>query len=376
MVRTRRRARRHPLGRDVGRLPRHRRRVHRRHPRPRPRRRVVRRAASARPAPARTHRRATGRCRARTTGGRPRRSWRRTSGSATERSTWGCSKRPDVCRHRRHLGARDRRPSNWPAWPACSRHRSQRAISRAVISAVVPEAHDDAVDSFGRRFGVALSGGGFRASLFHLGVLAAFAEHDLLRPLEVLSCVSGGSIVGTAYYSAVATLLGEKVDADITRDDLVDGDASLHRRDAGDGHDEEHQDAGVLLTLGDRARVVASTVVTDPTGRDAVRALRVPAAPAGRRVRHARWSQDPSPGNEGVPSQGPQLAALGEGADAAHQRHVARHRATVALHRVLPRRAGRRPDRRRLRPRPDRPARTDLAGSRRERRRCRARQRR
>ena len=96
----------------------------------------------------------------------------------------------------------------------------------AVIRAVVPEAHDDAVDSFGRRFGVALSGGGFRASLFHLGVLAAFAEHDLLRPLEVLSCVSGGSIVGTAYYSAVATLLGEKVDADITRDDLV---AVMHR---------------------------------------------------------------------------------------------------------------------------------------------------
>jgi predicted acylesterase/phospholipase RssA len=91
-----------------------------------------------------------------------------------------------------------------------------------VIKAVIPEAHDDAVVGFGHRFGVALSGGGFRASLFHLGVLAALAEHDLLRPMEVLSCVSGGSIVGTAYYSAVATLLETKTDVDITRDDLVE----------------------------------------------------------------------------------------------------------------------------------------------------------
>lgn len=91
-----------------------------------------------------------------------------------------------------------------------------------VIKAVIPEAHDDAAGGFGHRFGVALSGGGFRASLFHLGVLAALAEHDLLRPMEVLSCVSGGSIVGTAYYSAVATLLETEADADITSDDLVE----------------------------------------------------------------------------------------------------------------------------------------------------------
>ncbi|MGH1480061.1 MAG: patatin-like phospholipase family protein [Geminicoccales bacterium] len=52
----------------------------------------------------------------------------------------------------------------------------------------------------GRRIGLSLSGGGFRASLFHIGVLARLAELDLLRQVDVLSCVSGGSIVGALYY--------------------------------------------------------------------------------------------------------------------------------------------------------------------------------
>jgi predicted acylesterase/phospholipase RssA len=60
---------------------------------------------------------------------------------------------------------------------------------------------DTAVRSlFGGKIGIALSGGGFRASLFHIGVLAKLAELDVLRHVEVLSCVSGGSIVGAFYY--------------------------------------------------------------------------------------------------------------------------------------------------------------------------------
>ena len=39
------------------------------------------------------------------------------------------------------------------------------------------------------RVGLALSGGGFRASLYHIGVLAKLAELDVLRHVEVLSCV-------------------------------------------------------------------------------------------------------------------------------------------------------------------------------------------
>ncbi len=57
------------------------------------------------------------------------------------------------------------------------------------------------------KLGLALSGGGFRASLFHIGVLAQLAELDLLKSVSVLSTVSGGSIIGAAYYLKIKELL-------------------------------------------------------------------------------------------------------------------------------------------------------------------------
>jgi NTE family protein len=57
------------------------------------------------------------------------------------------------------------------------------------------------------KLGLALSGGGFRAALFHIGVLARLAEVDLLRQVEVLSTVSGGSIIGAFYYLKLKQLL-------------------------------------------------------------------------------------------------------------------------------------------------------------------------
>lgn len=71
------------------------------------------------------------------------------------------------------------------------------------------------------KVGLSLSGGGFRASLFHVGVLARLAEQDLLRHVEVLSCVSGGSILGAHYYLELKKLLEAKADAEITREDYV-----------------------------------------------------------------------------------------------------------------------------------------------------------
>ncbi|HKQ52678.1 MAG TPA: patatin-like phospholipase family protein, partial [Pyrinomonadaceae bacterium] len=72
------------------------------------------------------------------------------------------------------------------------------------------------------KIGLGLSGGGFRASLFHLGVFARLAELDVLRHVEVLSCVSGGSIVGAHYYLEVRNLLQSKPDAEITREDYIE----------------------------------------------------------------------------------------------------------------------------------------------------------
>lgn len=67
------------------------------------------------------------------------------------------------------------------------------------------------IDGQSRRLGLALSGGGFRAAAFHLGVFRKLQELQLLDKLDVLSCVSGGSIAG-AYLASrwgSATVLEE-----------------------------------------------------------------------------------------------------------------------------------------------------------------------
>ena len=64
-----------------------------------------------------------------------------------------------------------------------------------------------------QKTGLALSGGGLRASLFHIGVLGRLAELDLLRHVDVISTVSGGSIIGAYYYLKVKELLeGRRAD--------------------------------------------------------------------------------------------------------------------------------------------------------------------
>ncbi len=47
-----------------------------------------------------------------------------------------------------------------------------------------------------KRIGLALSGGGFRAAAFHLGVMHKLKELGLLEAVDLLTCVSGGSIAG------------------------------------------------------------------------------------------------------------------------------------------------------------------------------------
>ena len=47
-----------------------------------------------------------------------------------------------------------------------------------------------------RRIGLALSGGGFRAAAFHLGVMRRLAALGILEHVDLFTCVSGGSIAG------------------------------------------------------------------------------------------------------------------------------------------------------------------------------------
>jgi predicted acylesterase/phospholipase RssA len=72
------------------------------------------------------------------------------------------------------------------------------------------------------KLGLALSGGGHRAAFFHIGVLAKLAELGLLRRVEVISTVSGGSIIGALYYLHIKNLLEDKPDDAITEADYIE----------------------------------------------------------------------------------------------------------------------------------------------------------
>ncbi len=52
------------------------------------------------------------------------------------------------------------------------------------------------IDGASKRIGLTLSGGGFRAAAFHLGVFRALKQRNLLDKIDLISCVSGGSIAG------------------------------------------------------------------------------------------------------------------------------------------------------------------------------------
>lgn len=52
----------------------------------------------------------------------------------------------------------------------------------------------------GKRIGLALSGGGYRAAAYHIGALRALHKLSVLNKVDVISSVSGGSIIA-AYYS-------------------------------------------------------------------------------------------------------------------------------------------------------------------------------
>jgi NTE family protein len=63
--------------------------------------------------------------------------------------------------------------------------------------------------------GLALSGGGFRATAFHLGVLIRLRELGLLSRIQLISTVSGGSIAGAFWVTVQAKL------ADTLNDDAA-----------------------------------------------------------------------------------------------------------------------------------------------------------
>jgi predicted acylesterase/phospholipase RssA len=97
----------------------------------------------------------------------------------------------------------------------------ERSAAGLALAKILEKDRQAVRSAFRGKFGLALSGGGFRASLFHIGVLACLAERDALRHVEVLSCVSGGSIIGAHYYLELRHLLQTKTDSKIEPEDYV-----------------------------------------------------------------------------------------------------------------------------------------------------------
>lgn len=98
-------------------------------------------------------------------------------------------------------------------------HTSPGSASDGVlVNTGSPGATESAVKATGKaeaakpntKLGLALSGGGFRASIFHIGVLKRLAELDLLREVSVISTVSGGSITGGHYLLHLKDRIEEK----------------------------------------------------------------------------------------------------------------------------------------------------------------------
>lgn len=72
------------------------------------------------------------------------------------------------------------------------------------------------------RIGLALSGGGFRATLFHLGVTRFLFENDLLKRVKLISAVSGGSIFAAHLVLNWERYTGSKEDFEAAAREVVD----------------------------------------------------------------------------------------------------------------------------------------------------------
>ena len=142
-------------------------------------------------------------------------------GQAEERLTWARKARGDASWEfeaaARHLATLLRIRPAPPGDDDAAKKAEEAEIKRAdgVLKAFLRDWAPGAATANRGKVGLALSGGGFRASFFHIGVLAKLAELDALRHVEVLSCVSGGSIVGAHWYLQVRQLLQEHMDADL-----------------------------------------------------------------------------------------------------------------------------------------------------------------
>ncbi len=70
--------------------------------------------------------------------------------------------------------------------------------------------------STNNQLGISLSGGGYRATAYHLGTLKKLHAMNILEKATVISTISGGSITGAYYCLREKTKLAAEVSGLIT----------------------------------------------------------------------------------------------------------------------------------------------------------------
>ena len=90
------------------------------------------------------------------------------------------------------------------------------------------------MSSSSRKIGLALSGGGFRASLYHLGLLRFLRDAGILSQVTHITSVSGGSIMAAHLALNWARYTGGANEFDAAASELLD-DPSLRSAMAGGG---------------------------------------------------------------------------------------------------------------------------------------------
>jgi NTE family protein len=74
-------------------------------------------------------------------------------------------------------------------------------LESATTASLRPTSPAEVTEATAPKIGLALSGGGSRAIAFHLGCLRALNQLGLLDRIDVLSTVSGGSVIGAYFHS-------------------------------------------------------------------------------------------------------------------------------------------------------------------------------
>ena len=112
-----------------------------------------------------------------------------------------------------------------PSHPVLGAHLFRRKLGNKPVIQASATHNLDSKNLKPKNIGLALSGGGFRAIAFHLGCLRALNDLNLLGRVQVISSVSGGSVIAAMYaYSTdsfsdfdkrVVSLLQRGIQADL-----------------------------------------------------------------------------------------------------------------------------------------------------------------